>query len=66
MSTRIEVDFDKCTGLGLCEAAAPDLFEIADDGGLVVLRYDVPADQADTARAAVQGCPTAALRLVIT
>ena len=61
---RIVVDYDKCTGLGLCEAAAPEVFEIADDGGLVVLRENISPDLADETRAAVQGCPTDALRLV--
>ncbi|SHN74351.1 ferredoxin [Cryptosporangium aurantiacum] len=60
---KILVDFAKCTGLGLCEAAAPELFEIDDDGGLVVLVDDVPPGEVDAARAAVVGCPTAALQL---
>jgi len=29
---RIVVDRDRCTGLGMCEAEAPDLFEVQDDG----------------------------------
>jgi ferredoxin len=60
---KIVVDFALCTGLGLCEAAAPDVFEIDDDGGLVVLTENVAPDQVDAARAAVQGCPTQALSL---
>ncbi|GAA3390649.1 ferredoxin [Cryptosporangium minutisporangium] len=60
---KIVVDFEKCTGLGLCEAAAPDHFEIDDDGGLLVLADDVTPDQVDAVRAAVAGCPTLALRL---
>src|SRR4030088_2666238 len=31
---RIVVDRDRCTGLGMCEAEAPDLFEVQDDGTL--------------------------------
>jgi ferredoxin len=61
---RIAVDRIKCTGLGLCEAAAPAVFEIADDGDLVVLSEEAPADQVDAVRAAVDGCPTQALALV--
>lgn len=34
---RIVVDRDKCTGLGMCEAEAPDFFEIDDEGTLEVL-----------------------------
>jgi ferredoxin len=61
---RIAVDRVKCTGLGLCEAAAPAVFEIDDDGDLVVLAEDVQPDQLAAVRAAVQGCPTEALTLV--
>jgi ferredoxin len=61
---RVEVDRDLCASTGGCEALAPDVFEIADDGELVVLR-PVP-DEADLpdVRKAVEGCPTRALRLV--
>lgn len=34
---RIVADREKCTGLGLCESIAPDVFEIDDDGTLIVL-----------------------------
>jgi ferredoxin len=61
---RVEVDRELCASTGGCEALAPDVFEIADDGELVVLAPEPgPADQADV-RNAVQGCPTRALRLV--
>jgi ferredoxin len=61
---RIVVDFDKCSGLGLCEAEAPDLFEVQDDGSLVVLDDSPGSDQLDVARAACEACPTEALALV--
>ena len=35
---KIEVDRVKCVGLGLCEAADPDHFEVGDDGKLVILQ----------------------------
>jgi ferredoxin len=61
---RVEVDRELCAGTGGCEALAPDVFEIADDGALVVLAPEPgPADQPDV-RNAVQACPTRALRLV--
>jgi ferredoxin len=61
---RIVVDRDKCTGLGMCEAEAPELFEVQDDGSLLVL-LDCPGSAArDAAEAAVMSCPTEALSLV--
>lgn len=60
---RITVDRQKCTGLGICESLAPDVFEIDDDGVLVLAKDDISdAERADV-EAAVAGCPTAALRL---
>lgn len=60
---RIVVDRDRCTGLGMCEAEAPELFEVQDDGTLRILTdRPEPACRA-VAEAAVEACPTEALRL---
>lgn len=61
---RIVVDRDKCSGLGMCEAEAPDLFEVQDDGSLVVLNDNPSEDQRAAAEAAVESCPTEALTIV--
>jgi ferredoxin len=61
---RIVVDYDKCTGLGMCEAEAPELFEVQDDGSLTVLNDRPSADQRAEAEAAVEACPTEALSIV--
>ena len=60
---KVGVDRDRCVGSGTCEALAPDVFEVDDDGVLTVLR-DEPAEgeQADV-RDAVTACPTRALTL---
>ena len=50
--------------LGICEAMAPDVFEVDESGDLVLLTETVSAGRLDEARAAVEGCPTEALRLV--
>jgi ferredoxin len=49
---KIVVDYVKCTGLGMCEAEAPDLFEVQDDGSLLVLNECPSADQLAAAQAA--------------
>jgi len=61
---RIVVDYDKCTGLGMCEAEAPELFEVQDDGSLTVLDETPGEDQRAAAEAAVESCPTEALSIV--
>ena len=61
---RIVVDYSKCTGLGMCEAEAPDIFEVQDDGTLVLLDETPSEDQRAAAEAAVESCPTEALSIV--
>ncbi|MFI6321014.1 ferredoxin [Nonomuraea sp. NPDC050556] len=60
---KITLDQAKCTGLGICESLSPDVFEVDDDGTLVVKRPDVDAGLLAEVRAAVDSCPTEALRL---
>jgi ferredoxin len=64
MAKRIVVNRDRCTGLGLCEDSAPGIFEIQDDGTMTVLVEFPPADRMIEVEAAVEGCPTEALRIV--
>jgi ferredoxin len=60
---RIEVDRDRCASTGGCEALAPQVFEIGDDGALVVLRPEPDEADLTDVRNAVAGCPTRALSL---
>ena len=60
---KIILDRTKCTGLGICESIAPELFEIDEDGELIVHTDTVPEGQLDVVEQAVRGCPTEALRL---
>ncbi|WP_153505527.1 ferredoxin [Cumulibacter manganitolerans] len=60
---RISCNYGVCTGNGLCEEAAPDYFEIQDNGDLLILREDVATDDVPEVERAVAGCPTQALTL---
>jgi ferredoxin len=62
--TRVEVDRERCASTGGCEAVLPEVFEIGDDGELVILQ-PAPAEEllADV-REAIAACPTRALRLI--
>jgi ferredoxin len=60
--TRVLVDRERCVGSGTCEALAPDLFEVGDDGVVELLRPDQGGDES-AARDAVSACPTGALSL---
>jgi ferredoxin len=58
---KIRVDSAKCTGHGVCESFAPGVFEIADDGDLILKCEVVPDGVVDDVRRAVDSCPTLAL-----
>ncbi|MEV5302813.1 MULTISPECIES: ferredoxin [Amycolatopsis methanolica group] len=60
---KITVDRNKCTALGICESLAPDLFEVQQDGSLVILSDRPDGGLCDAAREAVEGCPTEALSI---
>lgn len=60
---KVLVDFDKCTGLGICESLAPEFFEVNDAGDLVLLREDITDAELQAVEEAVAGCPTEALRI---
>jgi ferredoxin len=60
--TRVLVDRERCVGSGTCEALAPELFEVGDDGVVELLRPDPAGDDAEV-RDAVAACPTGALSL---
>jgi ferredoxin len=61
---RVEVDLDKCTGHGICESIAEDVFEVQDDGTVHIDQRDRPESDRDRMQQAVTQCPAAALRLV--
>ena len=63
ISLRINVDWDRCTGNGLCESEAEKYFEVQDNGDLEVLRWDVDEGDEQDVRNAVSACPTEALSL---
>lgn len=60
---KIVVDFDLCQSHGLCVQAAPELFELRDDGFLYV-RNETPGPEfAGKAEDAANECPTGAITL---
>ena len=60
---KIVVDWDRCTGMGMCESLAPDVFEVDDDGSLQLHAETVPEGMEGDVREAVASCPTEALSL---
>lgn len=60
----VVVDYDKCTGLGICESLAPEFFEVNDDGELVLLKDDIASSELQEVEEAISGCPTEALTML--
>ncbi|MGW5719413.1 ferredoxin [Amycolatopsis sp. NPDC003865] len=60
---RIDADRGKCDGLGMCEAMAPDFFEVGEDGTVVVLDERPGEQHRQDVAAAVDACPVLALKL---
>jgi ferredoxin len=58
---KVNVDFDRCQSNALCMDAAPDIFEVRDDGFLYVLNEEPGADREDAAKEAARLCPTQAI-----
>ncbi|CUR56727.1 conserved hypothetical protein [metagenome] len=59
---KVVVDRGRCTGIGICESIAPEVFEVDDDGELILLVDQVDLDD-DDATTAVASCPAMALSL---
>jgi ferredoxin len=59
---RIDVNYERCEGHGLCVEVAPEVFDL-DDDGLVILREvgQIPADLEVAAGSGARACPVAAL-----
>lgn len=57
---KVSVVAENCAGEGICEADAPDVFEVVD--GLAVPKMeDIPEDLQEQVRTACDNCPTAAI-----
>ena len=60
---RVAVDLTRCTGHGICESIADDVFEVQDDGSVLIHRNERPESDRERMEKAVTQCPAAALRL---
>jgi ferredoxin len=61
---KISADRDVCIQAGNCVMVADAIFDQDDDGIVVVLVDEVPADEEDHAREAVKLCPSQALKVL--
>jgi ferredoxin len=60
---KIIVDFDVCQSHGLCTEAAPEVFEVRDDGFLYILNESPGDSLRSKVERAIRECPTGAIRI---
>ena len=58
---KLKVDKDICIGCGACQAIAPEVFEIDDDGLATTIVEEISEDFKDDAIDAKEGCPVSAI-----
>ena len=60
---RVVVDFDSCESNALCEAMAPEVFEVRDDDFLYILMEEPPEEMRPRIEEAVLACPKRAISI---
>jgi len=61
---RILVDRARCAGHARCNAIAPDIFELDDNGYIAMDSFDVKPGEEELARRGARACPERALQVV--
>ena len=64
MTMKIAINREKCVGHARCNAVAPDLFPLNDDGFIDSDGFDVPEGQEDAARKGAKACPERIIRTI--
>jgi ferredoxin len=58
---KLVVDFDKCASNARCMKAAPEVFEVREDGFLYILQEDPPEALRAKVEEAARACPNGAI-----
>jgi ferredoxin len=60
---KVVIDRDACQGNGMCVVEAPDVFELGDDGKVIVLDENPSQSMRIALHTAAQTCPTRAISI---
>ncbi len=61
---KVQVDFDLCESNAMCEALAPEVFQVDDDDFLQILDDRVTDENLSLVEQAVAACPKSAISIV--
>ncbi len=59
----LKADFTACQGYANCVVAAPDVYDLDDNGVVVLLKDGIPAGDLARVQEAVRSCPVSALTI---
>jgi len=59
----LKADFEACQGYANCVDAAPEVYDIDDDGVVVVLREQITDEERPRIEEAARSCPVSALTI---
>ncbi|MGI8721927.1 MAG: ferredoxin [Geodermatophilaceae bacterium] len=59
----VKADFEICQGYANCVMTAPDVYDIDDDGTVVLLKTEISDAQRAKVAEAVNSCPVSALSI---
>jgi ferredoxin len=60
---QLKADIGACQGYSNCVDAAPDVYDIDDDGVVVLLREEITEEERPRIEEAVRSCPVSALTI---
>jgi ferredoxin len=61
---KITLDRSLCSGHARCNAAAPEIYELDDDGYCAIDTLDVPAALESAATRGAEACPERAIKIM--
>ena len=61
---KIKVDTGRCMGHGMCNALAPEVYEITDDGFNEMGEFEVQPERYEAARRGANACPERIIAVV--
>ena len=61
----VTIDLSRCQGYGNCVSAAPEVFDINDEGQSFLLMSDIGEERLAEVRAAAAVCPVAAISVAM-